>query len=97
MLRQIVFRTEANTLLLNLRRSCAAYGRRRSGHLDIGGESTRPYASPVAAEEELQRIAPILEALQGRTAIPISIDTSKASVARAAIQLGAQIVNDVTG
>lgn len=65
--------------------------------LDIGGESTRPYSDAVAEQEELFRITPVLEALQGRVSIPISIDTSKASVAEAALQLGAEIVNDVTG
>jgi dihydropteroate synthase len=65
--------------------------------LDIGGESTRPYATPVAAEEELSRVLPVVEALCRRTAIPLSIDTSKASVARAAIGAGAEIINDITG
>jgi len=65
--------------------------------IDIGGESTRPYSSPVSAEEELKRVIPVLEGLQGRIHIPLSIDTSKASVARAALDLGAEIVNDVTG
>lgn len=65
--------------------------------LDIGGESTRPYSTPVSTEDELSRVAPVLEALQGRVSAPISIDTSKAEVARAAIELGAEIINDVTG
>lgn len=65
--------------------------------LDIGGESTRPYSEPVEAEDELRRIVPVLEALQGRVHVPISIDTSKALVARAAVDLGAEIINDVTG
>jgi dihydropteroate synthase len=64
--------------------------------IDIGGESTRPYSQPVTAEEELRRVAPILESLAGRLACPISIDTSKAAVARAAVELGAEIINDVT-
>ena len=65
--------------------------------LDIGGESTRPYSESVAADDELRRIVPVLEALIGRVAIPISIDTSKSEVAQAAIGLGAEIINDVTG
>lgn len=65
--------------------------------LDIGGESTRPYSTPVSVDQELSRIVPVLERLNSRVAIPISIDTSKASVAQAAIDLGAEIVNDITG
>jgi dihydropteroate synthase len=65
--------------------------------LDVGGESTRPYSQEVDAEEELRRIEPVLEAIVGRLSIPVSIDTSKASVAAAAIQRGAEIINDVTG
>ena len=65
--------------------------------LDIGGESTRPYSESVAAKDELARIEPVIEALAERVSIPISIDTSKSSVARAAIELGAEILNDVTG
>lgn len=65
--------------------------------LDFGGESTRPFSQPVTTDDELRRIVPVLEALLGRVAIPISIDTSKSEVARAAIGLGAEIINDVTG
>lgn len=65
--------------------------------LDIGGESTRPYSDPVAVEEELRRVVPVLQRLQQRLSIPISIDTSKSRVARAAVQEGAEIINDVTG
>lgn len=65
--------------------------------LDFGGESTRPYSQPVTTDDELRRIVPVLEALIGRISIPISIDTSKSEVARAAIGLGAEIINDVTG
>jgi dihydropteroate synthase len=65
--------------------------------LDVGGESTRPGASPVAAPEELRRIQPVIEGLAAaRTAAEISIDTSKAAVARVALRAGATIVNDVT-
>lgn len=65
--------------------------------LDVGGESTRPYSESVAQEEELRRVTEVLEKLQGKVAIPISIDTKKAAVASAAIQLGASIINDVSG
>lgn len=64
--------------------------------LDIGGESTRPGASPLDAAEELARILPVLEMLRGKLKIPISIDTQKAEVAKAAISCGAAIVNDVS-
>jgi dihydropteroate synthase len=63
--------------------------------LDVGGESTRPGAEPVAAEEELRRVVPVVEGLADAGA-PISIDTSKAAVAAAALEGGATIVNDVT-
>jgi dihydropteroate synthase len=63
--------------------------------IDVGGESTRPYSSPVSEEEELRRIEPVVASLVGRLAIPLSIDTSKARVARAAIEMGAEILNDV--
>ena len=65
--------------------------------LDIGGESTRPYADPVSAAEEIDRVLPVIENLAAETKVPISIDTSKANVAAAAIAAGAQIINDVTG
>ncbi len=65
--------------------------------IDVGGESTRPGAEPIAAEEELHRVIPVIEKLRPKIHIPISIDTSKAQVASAAIETGASIVNDVTG
>jgi dihydropteroate synthase len=64
--------------------------------LDVGGESTRPYAAPVDAQEELRRVLPVLTRLCRQTRIPVSIDTSKALVAREAIAVGAQIINDIT-
>jgi len=64
--------------------------------IDLGGESTRPGAAPVSAREEIRRILPVLERIAGRLSVPISIDTSKAEVARAALQAGAGLVNDVT-
>jgi dihydropteroate synthase len=74
-----------------------AHGRRLAAEgaalIDVGGESTRPGAEPVDADEELRRVAPVLEGLEG---IPLSIDTSKAAVARRALELGAEFVNDVT-
>jgi dihydropteroate synthase len=65
--------------------------------LDIGGESTRPYATPVSVAEELARVEPVLAALCEQVTVPISIDTSKAKVAQRALELGAEIINDVTG
>jgi dihydropteroate synthase len=65
--------------------------------LDVGGESTRPGATAVGVEEELSRVIPVIAALHGKVATPISIDTMKAGVAVAAIQAGASIVNDVWG
>src|SRR5256714_6458749 len=62
--------------------------------VDIGGESTRPGSQGVTADEELRRVVPVLERLQGE--VPVSIDTSKAEVARRALELGAVLVNDVT-
>jgi dihydropteroate synthase len=64
--------------------------------VDIGGESTRPGSRPVALEEELRRVLPVVEALAADGSVPVSIDTSKAPVAAAALQAGAVIVNDVT-
>lgn len=63
--------------------------------LDIGGESTRPGAEPVSEAEELRRVLPVVEQLAGRVKVPISIDTMKPAVARAALAAGASIVNDV--
>ena len=65
--------------------------------LDIGGESTRPGSEGVSAVEEIRRVLPVIQALRCATEVPISIDTSKASVARAALEAGADIINDVTG
>lgn len=65
--------------------------------LDVGGESTRPGARPVSAEEELRRVRPVIERLASRTEAPISIDTYKAAVAREAVACGAAIVNDISG
>ena len=65
--------------------------------LDVGGESTRPGAECVAVEEELERVISVIEALAEQTKTPISIDTSKAAVAQAAMEAGAEIINDVTG
>ena len=64
--------------------------------IDIGGESTRPGSQPVPLEEELRRVIPVIRALAGRVRVPISIDTSKAEVARRAVEHGAAMVNDVT-
>lgn len=63
--------------------------------LDVGGESTRPRAAPVSEEEELRRVLPVIEGLAGRVTAPISIDTQKPAAARAALEAGASIVNDI--
>ncbi len=63
--------------------------------IDIGGESTRPASRPVGVEEELSRVMPVVERLAGRVNIPISIDTQKPEVARAAVDAGASMVNDI--
>ena len=65
--------------------------------LDVGGESTRPGADPVAADEELRRVIPVVRALAVDAGVPVSIDTTKASVADAALDAGAAMVNDVSG
>ena len=65
--------------------------------LDVGGESTRPGAVPVDADEELRRVLSVLRGLAGRLSIPVSIDTYKAVVAEAAVGEGASIVNDISG
>jgi dihydropteroate synthase len=84
---------------VNLDPDVAAATARRMGDegaaiVDVGGESTRPGSTGVTAEEELRRVAPVLERLQG--GVPVSIDTAKAEVARRALELGAELVNDVT-
>lgn len=63
--------------------------------VDVGGESTRPGALPVSEAEELRRVLPVIESLAGRLCVPMSIDTRKAAVARAALAAGASLVNDV--
>jgi len=68
-----------------------------AGILDIGGESTRPGAQPVSAEEELRRVIPVIRALRDQTKVLISIDTMKPEVAEAALDTGADIINDITG
>lgn len=65
--------------------------------LDIGGESTRPGATPVSAEEELDRVLPVIEALAGQTSARLSIDTYKPEVAEPCLRAGATMINDVTG
>lgn len=65
--------------------------------LDIGGESTRPGAESVSADEEIGRVVPVIKELSKSVGVPISIDTTKAIVAQAALQAGAEIVNDISG
>jgi dihydropteroate synthase len=84
---------------INLEPEVAAASARRmrdegAAIVDVGGESTRPGSEGVSAGEELQRVLPVLEELRGD--VPVSIDTSKAAVARRALELGAELVNDVT-
>jgi dihydropteroate synthase len=64
--------------------------------IDVGGESTRPGSMPVALDEELRRVVPVVTAVVRQGRVPVSVDTSKAEVARACLDAGAQIVNDVT-
>jgi dihydropteroate synthase len=64
--------------------------------LDVGGESTRPYADPVSTEEELRRTIPVIRAIREKHDLPISIDTTKAAVAREALAAGASIINDIS-
>lgn len=64
--------------------------------IDVGGESTRPYADSVSAEEEIQRVVPVIKELAARISIPISIDTCKSQVAKAAVEAGASIINDIS-
>lgn len=82
-------------------RAAVAHGREMAAHgaaiIDVGGESTRPDATPVSEEEEIRRVIPVIEALATDPGIPISIDTRKPSVARRALDAGASIVNDTSG
>ena len=64
--------------------------------LDIGGESTRPGASPISSEEEIRRVLPVIKVLRGKLRIPMSVDTQRADVAEAALRAGAEILNDVS-
>lgn len=79
--------------------AAVAHGRRLIAEgadlLDIGGESTRPGATPVTVAEELQRVVPVIRALADQVQVPLSVDTMKPAVARAALEAGASIVNDV--
>lgn len=64
--------------------------------IDVGGESTRPFAEPVSLQDELNRVLPAIQAIRSRHTIPISIDTTKAEVARQALAAGADIINDIS-
>ncbi|MCB9799452.1 MAG: dihydropteroate synthase [Candidatus Omnitrophica bacterium] len=92
--------SEDGSLYMNPDRA-ADYARRLAdegaGILDIGGESTRPGAKPVTADQELARILPVLRKITPHIKQPISIDTTKAEVARVCLEEGAQIINDVSG
>jgi dihydropteroate synthase len=80
--------------------AAVAHGRALAEHgaavLDVGGESTRPGAAPVSPDEEAARVVPVVRTLAAAGGVPVSIDTTKASVAAAAIEAGARIVNDVS-
>ena len=65
--------------------------------IDVGGESTRPYSQSVSTEQEIERVVPVVQGIAAKSDVAISIDTSKAAVAAAAIEAGAEIINDVTG
>ncbi|WP_164018727.1 dihydropteroate synthase [Pyxidicoccus trucidator] len=65
--------------------------------LDVGGESTRPGSQPVDAEEEVARVLPVIQGLRARTSVPLSVDTTKAAVAREVLKAGAHLINDITG
>lgn len=71
--------------------------REKADWLDIGGESTRPGAAPVSEVDELRRVIPVIKSLKQEISIPISIDTTKAKVAEAALEAGASFINDVSG
>ncbi|MCH2152400.1 MAG: dihydropteroate synthase, partial [Phycisphaerales bacterium] len=64
--------------------------------IDIGGESTRPGSDRVAAAEQINRVVPVIKAIRGRTQVPLSVDTTLAEVAAAALEVGAQVINDVS-
>ena len=64
--------------------------------IDIGGETTKPYSNPISVQEEIDRVVPVIEMLSRKISVPISIDTTKSPVAKAAIDAGASIINDIT-
>jgi dihydropteroate synthase len=75
----------------------AAMAQNGADIIDVGGESTRPGSTPVSPNDEMERVLPVIERLARAVKVPISIDTSKAVVARAALAAGAAIINDITG
>ncbi len=83
--------------VLNVTPDSFSDGGRGADLLDVGGESTRPGSAGISAQEELARVLPVLQALRGRLKIPVSIDTQKTEVAEAALDAGAQIINDISG
>lgn len=78
-------------------RAAERFAEEGAGIIDIGGESTRPGSKKIESDEEIRRVVPVVEALRKRIGIPISVDTSKAAVARASIGAGAEIINDISG
>ena len=79
----------------NAKRQAEAMAEAGAAIIDVGGESTRPGADAVDADAELERVIPVIEAVAGATGLPVSIDTSKAEVMRAAVSAGAAMINDV--
>ena len=65
--------------------------------IDVGGQSSRPFSKPVTLKEELRRVIPVIEAIRKKSAVPVSIDTTRPEVARAAVLSGADMLNDITG
>jgi dihydropteroate synthase len=84
-------------LLDRVRRQAEAFLQDGADLLDIGGESTRPGFTPVSAEEEIERVIPIIEGLAKASPLPLSVDTSKPAVAKAALEAGADLINDIWG
>ena len=94
--RQLLRRRPARPRPRTPRRTPAGWSREGADLLDVGGESSRPGSEPVPLDEELRRVVPAVEAIAASVAVPISVDTTKAEVARQAIEAGASVVNDIT-
>lgn len=75
-------------------KQCVAAG---ADILDVGGQSTRPGAEPITLEEELRRVVPVVESIRSQLSVPISVDTTRSAVAQAAVEAGADLINDISG